>query len=116
MLLKSIHDPMTNLGCSDTNCCAQDNNPSEESTNQTETDATGDVPNTHKNGETIKKIINIVFNEVRQFAYILGTREREILLIQQSIQTNTKGYLRELSEIQYMRALSLIYSHRVPRI
>ena len=27
----------TNLGCSDTNCCAQDNNPSEEFTNQAET-------------------------------------------------------------------------------
>ena len=38
---------------------------------------------------------------------------REILLIQQSIQTNTDGYLRELSGIPYMRALALIYSHRV---
>ena len=34
-------------------------------------------------------------------------------MIQQSIQTNTEGYLRELSGIQYMRALALIYSHRV---
>ena len=29
---------------------------------------------------------NTIFNEVRQFAYVLGAREREILLIQQSIQ------------------------------
>ena len=32
-------------------------------------------------------------------------------MIQQSIQTNTEGYLRELSGIQYMRALALIYCH-----
>jgi len=46
MPLESTHDPTANLGCSDTNCCAHDNNPSEESTNQAETDAAGDVPNT----------------------------------------------------------------------
>ena len=28
---------------------------------------------------------NTIFNKVRQFAYVLGVREREILLIQQSI-------------------------------
>ena len=38
-------------------------------------------------------------NEVRQRGYVLGAKEREILLIQQSIQTNIKGYLRKLSGI-----------------
>ena len=64
--------------------------------------------------KTIEKSNQHSFNEVRQFAYVLGAREREILLIQQSIQTNTEGYLWELSGIQYMRALALIYSHIVP--
>ena len=58
--------------------------------------------------------MNTVFNEVQQCAYVLKARGREILLIQQSIQTNIEGYLRELSGIQYMRALALIYNHRVP--
>jgi len=66
-----------------------------------------------KNREQWRKAINTVFNEIRQRVYVVGAREREILLIQQSIQTNTEGYLRELSGIQYMRALSLIYSQRV---
>ena len=46
MPLESTYDPTTNLGCSDTNYCAQDNNLSEKSTNQAETDTAGDVPNT----------------------------------------------------------------------
>ena len=54
-----------------------------------------------KNREIIKKANQQVFNEVRQFAYVLGAREREILLIQQSIQENTEGYLRDLPVIQY---------------
>jgi len=63
-----------------------------------------------------EKQINTIFNEVRQFAYVLEVREREILLIQQSTQTNTEGYLRDLPWIQYMRAITLIYSHRIPGI
>ena len=39
----------------------------------------------NKNKETREKA-NTIFNEVRQFAYVLGTREIEILLIQQPIQ------------------------------
>ena len=34
-----------------------------------------------------RKQANTIFNEVRQFAYVLGARGREILLIQQSITT-----------------------------
>ena len=45
-------------------CCAQDNNLSEESTDQAETDAAGDVLNTTRT-EKQRKAINTVFNEVR---------------------------------------------------
>ena len=38
----------------------------------------------NKNKE-VKEKANTIFNEFRQFAYVLGVREREILLIQQSI-------------------------------
>jgi len=48
---------------------------------------------TRQNNEQQRKAINTVFNEVRQCAYVLGAREREILLIQQSIQTNTREKL-----------------------
>jgi len=66
-------------------CCAQDNNPSGESTNQAETDVAGDVSKMTRTEKQYRKAINTVFNEVRQRAYVLGAREREILLIQQSI-------------------------------
>ena len=36
-------------------CCVQDNNLSEESTNQAETDAAGDVPNTTRKENNIEK-------------------------------------------------------------
>ena len=36
--------------------------------------------------------LNTIFNEVRQFAYVLVAREREILLIQQPITGFSKGY------------------------
>ena len=49
-----------------------------------------------KNKE-IREKANTIFNEVRQFAYLLEAKEREILLIQQLIQTNIERYLRELS-------------------
>ena len=48
---------------------------------------------TRQNNKQQRKAINTVFNDVRQRAYVLGAREREILLIQQSIQTNTRGKL-----------------------
>ena len=64
-------------------CCArQGNNLSEESINQTETDVAEDVPNMIRIEKQERNQINTVFNEVQQFAYILGAREREILLIQ----------------------------------
>ena len=47
-------------------------------------DATEKYPKI-KNKETREKA-NTIFNEVRQFAYVLGTKGREILLIQQPIQ------------------------------
>jgi len=53
-----------------------------------------------------KKQANTVFNEIQQFAYVFGAREREILLIQPSI---TKEYLRDSRGIQFMRALTYIY-------
>ena len=49
-----------------------------------------------KNNEQQRKAINTVFNEVRQRAYVLGAREREILLIHQSLQTNTEGTFQEI--------------------
>jgi len=76
-------------------------------------DAAGEVTNTTGTTKQQRKAINTIFNEARQRAYVLGTREREILLIQQSIQTNIEGNLREFLGIQYRRALALIYSHRV---
>ena len=60
-------------------CCAQDNNLFEESTNQAETDAVGDVPNTIRTEKQKRKQINTVFNEVRQFAYVLGAKERDFI-------------------------------------
>ena len=51
---------------------------------------------TRQEQKTTGKAINTVFNEVRQRAYILGGREREMLLIQQSIQTNTEGTFQEI--------------------
>ena len=66
------------------------NNQLEES-QTTERDAAEKYPH-DKNRETTREKANTIFNEVRQFAYVLGTREREILLIQQSI---TRGYQRD---------------------
>jgi len=48
-------------------------------------DAAGEATNMTRI-ENNREAINTVFNEVRQYAYILGARESEILLIQQSIQ------------------------------
>jgi len=49
-----------------------------------EIDVAGEVP-TRQEQRKERKQANTVFNEVRQFAYVLGARE--ILLIQQSITT-----------------------------
>jgi len=70
-----------------------------------------------KNRKTIEKTSHTIFNEVRQFAYILGARE--ILLIQQS--TTTCSLLQGMSKRDFqwdtfMRALALIYNHRVSGI
>ena len=54
------------------------NNLSEESAKQ-ETDAAGDVPNTIRTKNTMEKQANTIFNEVRQFAYVLGARERDFI-------------------------------------
>ena len=70
---------------------------------------------TRQNSEQQRKAINTIFNEVRQRAYVLGAREREILLIQQSIQTNTRGKLEGILRDTIHEALAPIYSHRVPR-
>ena len=55
-----------------------------------EADAGGDVHNTTRTENNREKQSTQYFNEVRQRAYVLGPREREILLIQQSIQINTE--------------------------
>ena len=52
----------------------------------------------NKNKETREKS-NTIFNEVQQFAYVLWAKEREILLIKQSIQL--------VPCIQFKRALPL---------
>ena len=77
--------------------CARDNNPSKESAHQAETWCSRRSNRHDKNNEQQRKTINTIFNEVRKRAYVLGARGREILLIQQSIQSNTEEYLRELS-------------------
>ena len=93
------------------------NNLSEESTNQAKTDAAGDVPNMTRTENDREKIINAVFNEVQQRAYVLGVRERENLLIQQSIITYSffKEFPMEIfSGNTIHEGSTLIYSHRVP--
>ena len=118
------HDPTPNLECSYTTCCvALGNNLSEESTNQTETAAAGDVTNMTRTEKQQRKQANTVFNKVRQFAYVLGTtRGREIKGERDFIDSKINYDLFLLqgispfNGIQYMRALSLIYRHRVPGI
>ena len=108
--LESTDDPTSNLGCSDTICCAPQTplvvrsgsrkkrhnnhhlilrNPPTwrrldsawETINAAGTITNREKQSTHK------------FNEVRQCVYVLGAREREILLIQQSIQLLQEGTL-----------------------
>jgi len=81
MPLESTHDPTTNLGCSDTNCCAQDNNLSEESTNQAETDAAGDVPNMTRTENNREKQSTQYLTRFGNVPKSSG-QGREILLIQ----------------------------------
>ena len=50
---------------------------------------------TQQEQQPIEKSNRHKFNEVRQRAYALGARGREILLIQQSIQLIQEGNLRE---------------------
>ena len=73
-------------------------------------DAAGETTNTAGTATNREKQSTHKFNEVWQRAYVLGTREREILLIHQSIQLIQEGNLREflriLLGIQYMRALA----------
>ena len=84
-------------------------------------DSAGETINAEGTTTNREKQSTHKFNEIRQRAYILGPREREILLIQQSIQLlkeetleGGKGFLVLLSVIQYMRPQASIYSHRVP--
>ena len=57
-------------------------------------DAAGETTNTTGTSTNREKQSTHKFNEVRQCAYVLGAREREILLIQQTIQLIQKGKLR----------------------
>ena len=47
----------------------------------------GEVHTISRTEKQVRKQVNIVFNEVRQFAYAFGARKREILVIQQSATT-----------------------------
>ena len=66
-----------------------------------------------------RKQANTIFNEVGQFAYVLGVRERDI--IDSKINYNFSLFSRNFQEdfqrdtrgIQFMTALTLIYSQRV---
>ena len=70
---------------------------------------------TRQNSKQQRKAINTIFNEVRQRAYVLGVREREILFIQQSIQTNTRGILERTFRDTIHEGSSPYLCHRVPR-
>jgi len=77
-----------------------------------EIDAAGEVPTRQEqrnNRESKPTQYLTRFDNLPMFS----GQGREILLIQQSIQANTRGIL---LGIQYMRALSHIYSQRVPEI
>ena len=65
----------------------------------------------NKNRETIEKSKSTQY--LTRFGNLSTSsrQRREILLIQQSIQENTRGILQG---IQFMRALIYIYSQRVP--
>ena len=80
MPLESTHDPTTKLGCSDTTCCACGATTNEESINRDR--CSEKVPACTWTKKQERKHANTKFNEVQQFAYVLGVREREILLIQ----------------------------------
>ena len=95
-------------------CCTQDNNPSEESVNQTEIDTVGDVPNTTRaesNREKQSTQYLTRFDNVPTSSGQGGERfywfSNQYKLIQRDTWWN-------FLEIQYMRALARIYSHRVP--
>ena len=112
------HDPTTNLGCSDTNCCAQDNNLFKESTNQAATDAAGDVPNTtridnNREKQSIKYLTrfgNVPTSSGQERDFIDSTINYNLFLLQGI----SRGRFSEgFSGIQYIRALALIYSHIV---
>ena len=82
---------------------------------QTETDASGDVPNTIRIGNNREKQSTQYLTRFGDVPTSSG-QGREILLIQQSITTYSffKEFLMDIfSGIQYMRALAFIYSHRV---
>ena len=83
---------------------------------QTETDAAGDIPTRQEQRNNREKQSTQYLTRFGNLPTSSG-QGREILLIQQSIQTNTRGILswdfRDFSGIQYMRALALIFSHRI---
>ena len=62
-----------------------------------------------------KKQASIIFNKVRQFAYVLETRERDFI----DLTINYKLFIDDfrgilgILDIQSIRALTLIYSQRV---
>ena len=75
MLLESTHDPTKNLGCSDTTCYPCDATTNEKP-QSTERDAPEKYPKDKNNKQGREP--NTIFNEVRQFAYVLEARGREI--------------------------------------
>ena len=101
--LKSTHDLTKNMGSSDTTCyaCGATINEKPQSTKR-------NPPEKYckdKNNKQERKP-NTIFNEARQFSYVLEARDREILLLQQSITYFFSG-------IQFMGLYPFIYSQRV---
>ena len=99
----------------------QDNNLSEESTNQAETDAAGDVPNTTRtennrekqSTQYLTRFGNVLTSsgQGRERDFIDSTINYNLFLLQG---ISDGDFQWDFSGIQYMRALALIYNHRIP--
>jgi len=74
MLLESTHDLAKNLRCSDTTCCARSSLCNNQWGTKQQRDIAVKYPKTQE--QITRKKANRVFNEIRQFAYVLGARER----------------------------------------
>ena len=109
---KSTHDPTTNLGCSDTTCCAPGNN--RWGIYQLKIDAAGDVPARQEYRNNRESKSTQYLTRFGNFPTSSG-QERDFI----DVTINTSKYQRNTLRIfrdTIMRALAHIYSHRVPGI